>query len=401
MSSPEPAPAARVAGAPLESRHLSEEEKAGSPVVIVAARWPERDDEAKDAARQIAGALAVERPVAVVSLEETGNASSVFYDGIFPIHTVPAGRAGSGMRDALRLRSSDEEVLGELAAMELASPEGALAVLEALSPELILLAGLETLSVAAALAQEKSPSRRLALPLAGPARLLSSRRFGRLLGTCQQVICFTGQEQELVAGGLGPSSTTEVLCVTLDLPASAEAERRDLAGVTTDGEYLALLTSWGGEPSFEPTDHTAWRAAFGAVGLAELAAERWLVSAPTRSHEVPFPPTRFDAWRIMAGALATVDLRQPGPIGRECLESLSFGTPVVVPAGSAAASHVAASGGGLTYGDAGELVRAVRRLVSEPSLRAELSQKGRSWTAGRQTDPRRAAAELHRLVLPG
>ena len=58
--------------------------------------------------------------------------------------------------------------------------------------------------------------------------------------------------------------------------------------------------------------------------------------------------TRTDLWRLVAHARVTVDLA-PGPIiARECIESLRFGTPIVVPAESAARPH-ADAGGGMTF----------------------------------------------------
>jgi hypothetical protein len=58
--------------------------------------------------------------------------------------------------------------------------------------------------------------------------------------------------------------------------------------------------------------------------------------------------TRTDLWRLVAHARVTVDLA-PGPIiARECVESLRFGTPILVPAQSAARPH-ADAGGGMTF----------------------------------------------------
>jgi hypothetical protein len=71
--------------------------------------------------------------------------------------------------------------------------------------------------------------------------------------------------------------------------------------------------------------------------------------------------SRTDFWRLLAHAEATVDL-EPGPIvARECIESLRFGTPVVVPASSVAAAHTV-SGAAMTYVDASSLISSIDRL---------------------------------------
>ena len=70
--------------------------------------------------------------------------------------------------------------------------------------------------------------------------------------------------------------------------------------------------------------------------------------------------TRTDLWRLVAHALVTIDLA-PGPIvARECVESLRFGTPIVVPVGSAAQPH-ADTGAGLSFTGYAELLACVAR----------------------------------------
>jgi hypothetical protein len=96
--------------------------------------------------------------------------------------------------------------------------------------------------------------------------------------------------------------------------------------------------------------------------------------------------TRTDLWRLVAHARVTIDLA-PGPIiARECVESLRFGTPIVVPEKSAARPH-AEAGGGMTFSGYPELLTGVAHLFDE-SVRAAMSSRGRSYADTHYGDPR-------------
>jgi hypothetical protein len=87
--------------------------------------------------------------------------------------------------------------------------------------------------------------------------------------------------------------------------------------------------------------------------------------------------TRTDLWRLLAHASVTVDLA-PGPIiGRECIESLLLGTPIVVPEDSAAAAH-AHAGGGMAYASIPDLLDAVETLTDEEAG-APVAARGRRY----------------------
>ncbi len=96
--------------------------------------------------------------------------------------------------------------------------------------------------------------------------------------------------------------------------------------------------------------------------------------------------TRMDLWRLMAHANFCVDL-DPGPqIARECIESLRFGTPIIVPEHSGPAIVHARESGGGTFSDPGELVAAARIMQSE-SNRSAISDAGRRYADSRYGDP--------------
>ena len=87
--------------------------------------------------------------------------------------------------------------------------------------------------------------------------------------------------------------------------------------------------------------------------------------------------TRTDLWRLFAHACVVVDLAPGTIIGRECIESLLLGTPIVVPEESTAAAH-AHSGGGMTYTTVADMLDAVELLCDEKT-RSSVADRGRDY----------------------
>lgn len=64
---------------------------------------------------------------------------------------------------------------------------------------------------------------------------------------------------------------------------------------------------------------------------------------------------RPSLWRAMAGAMATLDLGPEHILGRDVLESLMLGTPVLTPSTSGPTrAHAERSGAGLWYSEPGQ-----------------------------------------------
>jgi hypothetical protein len=94
--------------------------------------------------------------------------------------------------------------------------------------------------------------------------------------------------------------------------------------------------------------------------------------------------TRTDLWRLLAHARVTVDLAPGRIVARECVESLRFGTPIIVPRHSIARAH-ADAGGGLTFDNYAELLHCVSRL-SDEGTRAAMSSQGCRYADARYGD---------------
>ena len=95
--------------------------------------------------------------------------------------------------------------------------------------------------------------------------------------------------------------------------------------------------------------------------------------------------SRIDLWRLVAHAKVCVDLAPGSLIGRECVEALRFGTPIVVPHGSGPAEVHANSGGGSSFRDPEELFQAVAAF-DEHKARSAASGQGRAYAEGAYGD---------------
>jgi hypothetical protein len=164
-------------------------------------------------------------------------------------------------------------------------------------------------------------------------------------------------------------------------------------------DYLLVLGDRGPEAADDesPTPLVRWLAARFAdrhlVVVENATASVWRSRSLRGTVSVA---TRVDLWRLVAHARLTVDLA-PGPlIARECVESLRYGVPVVVPGGGAAA-RLAARGGGLWFGDEAELLGCVEAL-DDPVLRDTLGQQGQAVADAWYGDPHRFVDRVGRAL---
>jgi hypothetical protein len=164
--------------------------------------------------------------------------------------------------------------------------------------------------------------------------------------------------------------------------------------------YILVLTDRSGAPSVEPpTPAVAW--------LTSRFYDRYVVVVEGGSAAawkgralrgvVPVD-TRTDLWRLLAHAQLTVDLGPGDVIARESIESLRFGTPIVVPADTIAAAH-AQAGGGLDFADMRGLFDGVERLL-DPSERESFSREGSGYANTVYGDPSAFVTRLADVLWP-
>jgi hypothetical protein len=150
-----------------------------------------------------------------------------------------------------------------------------------------------------------------------------------------------------------------------------------------------VLSDRSGQPEPEPpTDVVAWlTAAFptdDVVVVENAMASAWRGRVRRGTVAVD---TRMDLWRLLAHARVTIDAAPGVVVARECIESLRFGTPILVPAPSSAVPH-ARAGGGRCYSDVAELLDHVDD-VSRPAVRDQLSREGKRYADANYGDARR------------
>jgi hypothetical protein len=110
--------------------------------------------------------------------------------------------------------------------------------------------------------------------------------------------------------------------------------------------------------------------------------------------------TRMDLWRLLAHAVFVVDLAPGDSLARECVEALRFGTPIVVPASSPAATEHALATGGAVFDDVEGLITGTSTLRRE-SERTRTSARGRLYADERYGRPLALVERMEALVGRG
>jgi hypothetical protein len=194
--------------------------------------------------------------------------------------------------------------------------------------------------------------------------------------------------------GRGPSETAGVY-----VPVNPLAAEHRHGGFGFTG-YILVLTDRPSRPRpAPPTPAVAWLTArFHRQFVVVVEGGRAAAWRGRALRGVVSVDSRIDLWRLMAHASAMVDLA-PGPlIGRECVESLRFGTPIIVPrdAAGSAPAH-AEAGGGFTFSGAPELLDAVEQLLI-PSERDPRSRRGALYANYHYGDPAAFVAAVARVL---
>jgi hypothetical protein len=168
----------------------------------------------------------------------------------------------------------------------------------------------------------------------------------------------------------------------LPVPISTLAGDRPHTGFGFTDYLLVLSDRAAGEESEPPTPAVAWLVARfprdHVVVVEEATASAWWSRSLRGMVHID---TRTDLQRLIVHARAVVDLA-PGPlVARECVESMRYGVPVIVPTGTLAA-ETAARGGGLRFSDIAELLACVD-AVGDPDVARGLGEESRRIACSR------------------
>jgi hypothetical protein len=314
-------------------------------VAVLCADWGGPDPELAFVLRRLAGALSRSAAVAVLA---PGRPGAPRCDGLFDIHGVGVTPSG-GWPEVSALRWP------------------AMAV-----PDVVLFRASDDAARSTA-DRHAQGARRLVLADGGP--------------------CGPGEVALLVddAGEAARLEGAEQVDVGLHVPINPlAAERRHNA--LGDIGYLLVLTDRPGTAVIPcPPDAVAWLSARfpkETVLLVEGGrAQVWRTRARRGEFGVD---SRTDLWRLMAHAAATVDLAPGSLVGRECVESMRFGTPTVVPA---TAPRHATDSAALRCSTPADLLGAVARLL-DPKERALHSAQGKEEADHRYGDAGRFVSRV-------
>ena len=389
-------------------------------VVIVTARWGDSYGESGAVIRLIAGALSARAQVEVVSLRTStvspkrDASSSDRRDSVFVVHELDATTAGREHAGVLRaaLAVGDQSRLPEISGPRLAElyggrAEGLDELIASLRPDSVLLAGPETWWLPELVSAATPRARLVSVPLLGEDPLGDLAPLVPLVTDVDAVGVLSLREAGVVARRLEAhasptrSQLPEVTELDVAFAVNRPAASQLMVGMSHFGRFVVLLTGFphGSPAAPRSPGHDYVRELLGPIAVAEVALDRWRVSDQDKEREVPVGPSRANLWKLLSHAAVCLDLRPQGVVGRETLESLLLGTPVVVPEGTVAAEHAERSNGGLWYRDYRELFDAARAIIDSPTLREGLCVSGRDWAEHVHGDQARFTEQVARIAL--
>lgn len=367
----------------------------GRPTVaVLARRWP-GGAEAGWALRMVAGALATVADVTVYRPD--GRAVRRWPDGVFRVvetgtasdASLEADRLVSGLlwlsreptsSDAARALGATTAELESVVGAEFAEPWARAAPLlsEEVRPDLVVVCDLTQYAAARVARSCWGDVPLVVVPLVEAGAGPPPAAFAATLEEAQLAFVFTAQERDMVGSLAGV--TTSVLGVPIVRNESVLRSPHELVG---QRDYIALMTD---APVASPCPQAS-QARFAVSRFPEhtfalCGSDQLVVFEKGRSWSAEPAGRGTDALRLMAWASLTVDLH-PGPLfARRSLESLVYGTPIVVPDASRAREHASAGRCGLWFAGLGELADAIE-AASDVSFRERLAGQCSAYVESR------------------
>jgi hypothetical protein len=353
-------------------------------VAVLATHWETRS-EAGWMTRQVAGAIAQAAEVHVVTPGGTRAGAST--DSVFTLHhlATPVDPLVERRRDLVveavsaSLPSDALEIPGPLAGwIDRALVEAwrdAGPVLAGLGPDLVVVAGHDNVGAVAALESLGPDLSMVLLALADDGPGPGFPHFDPVIERAGPVLAVTEAERRAL---LARHPYREVHRIGAPMAAnpSVLSEPNTWVGPT---EYIVVLTGVGLAADHEETELARLirlRFPENPVGIVHTDAfDAWHRGRLNRGWAVE---RSSDLARLMAWARVTVDLRPGRLFARRCVESLLFGTPIVVPEGSRAREHAERGRGGLWFAHPAELTWCIEALLDGPT-NAAFGGQGRTY----------------------
>ncbi len=322
-------------------------------VVVVTDHWEPRSERGW-ITRQVAGSLACEADVHVVMASETLNVPLV--DGVFTLHGV---EDGTGEGAAHRLRADCVVV----ATSSWSTSADLLATIER-SEQFVVDDATRVVMADLTLASSAAGATTTQEALAQ----LSERVHAWL-------VVSDDRSASLLRAGVPPDRIH-----TIGAPLSANPTARSEPDPMV-GDAPAIVVNSGvgeGEPGPSTVLTELLRMRFPERIVAVLHTDAFCVWQNGRLARSEAVGRTSDVARLMAWAQVTVDLRPGRFFARRCLESLLYGTPIVVPHTSRAREYAERGRSGLWFTNAPELAWCVEAMF-DPQVRDALGTQGQAY----------------------
>ncbi len=360
--------------------------KGDRPVIAVLAdQWEPKSEEGW-ATRQVAGALACSADVHVITPQ--GIVPSQRVDSVFTLHetATPSSPTAAVRRELLIEAISDTgwsttgrllPEYGRLLDRDLLDCWSASSdILAGLRPDIVVIAGHQHLGALDAVDRVAPDVPIVLLALGSDLNSLAFPHFDRIFDRSQAVLAITETERLAIVEHHGGADRVHRIGAPLAANPSALNEPNTWVGTT---DYVFVISS------------TKTHANEEAVALARLIRLRFPENpvgiSATDAFSVWHQGRVGEGWpverssdltRLMAWARVVIDLR-PGPLfGRRCVDSLLYGTPIIVPGNSRAREHAELGRGGLWFDTPGELAWCVEAML-DPEVRATFSAQGKAY----------------------
>ena len=354
-------------------------------VAVLAAHWGSGTEQ-DWCTRQIAGALACAADVHVITPERGGPEPVV--DSVFSLHQLdtPLDPFAELRRDLLvegisatvaQPERLSRDAVTNLLDRDLIQPWArATPVLADLRPDLVVTAGhLQVGALAAVDAYDREVPVVL-LVLGSALERVAFPRFRPMYDRARSVLTVTRGEHDAVVAQLGRPDSVYQVGVPLAANPGARSEPDLFVG---DAEYVLVLTGVD-----SASDHPAasqarlLRTAVTDRPVAVVHDDGLFVWHQGRVRKGLPVERSSDLARLMAWARMTVDLNPGHLFARRSVESLLYGTPIVVPDDSRAREHAERGRGGLWFANPPELLWCVE-AVFDAATRASLGAQGQAY----------------------
>ncbi len=373
-------------------------------IAVITCHWGDDNDDRASAMRLISGAASRNFSVDIIHLNENISQYEIVKDSIFQVHRLPVVDRNSLRSDLIKvaLASYDQgRKIPEVAAESITAYRGkAHFVSEALdniAPDIILLGGLAQPYDICKLddgAVTHKPAKIIALPLMNELTTEFTESQLKFLKRADEIISLSHGEENLLKSYF-PSKVSS-LHIAFNI--NRHAAKNMLFGVRYFNKYVLLIRSFppGTQRFSRSLTHEVLKTAIDPFSVAEVDNEQWRISDDQNTLKLPVSASRVNLWRLMAHAKLTIDLRPPRPLGREAIESMLLGTPVIAHKDSIAYEHVKAASGGLWYSDYNDLIQTIR-IALDPEINANLKKSAAEYSKFHHGDSTKFIEEIKDL----